>query len=281
MELSNVKKQFFEYVNQVISNNKISHAYLIELNNYDLDLNYIYDFIKMILCNLKYEDLVDSDNSIISLIDNRNYPDIVEIEPDGMFIKKEQLLSLQREFSNKSLLDNKRIYIIKQAECLNKSSANTMLKFLEEPEDDIIALLLTNNRYHVLETIRSRCQILNLKDSVQNEYSDDDINFFKFILFPKDFFINYNLLVKDGVSDKTIMKTKLEKVKSMIIDYLNFKYKVHDKINEDLLNLCKNKKESDLLKYLSIIEREIKKFDYNVNYKLWIDGFLAQLLIGE
>ena len=39
-------------------------------------------------------------------------------------------------------------YIIKNAERLNPSSANTILKFLEEPEDNIIAILLTNNRYN-------------------------------------------------------------------------------------------------------------------------------------
>ena len=55
--------------------------------------------------------------------------------------------------------------IIKETEKLNASSANTILKFLEEPEDGIIAILLTDNRYHVLDTILSRCQILSLKEN--------------------------------------------------------------------------------------------------------------------
>ena len=70
-----------------------------------------------------------------------------------IIIQKEQVTNLKNEFKIKSAFNNKRIYIIKNAENLNKSSANTMLKFLEEPEDNIIALLITNNKTKVLETI--------------------------------------------------------------------------------------------------------------------------------
>lgn len=280
MELSDVKKKFFEYVDKAISNNKISHAYLIELNNYDEDLNYIYDFIKMILCNISYEELQRTDNSIISLIDSNNYPDLYEISPDGSFIKKEQLLQLQQEFRNKSLLDNKKIYVIKQAECLNGSSANTILKFLEEPEDDIIAILLTDNRYHVIDTIRSRCQILNLGETISYDYGISDITFLKYILFPNDFFINYNSLLNAEITDKKLMKNKLLLVEYMIIDYLNYKYNVGNNVSSDLINVCKNKSSEELLNIISIIERKIKELEYNINFKLWTDSFLAQLLNG-
>ena len=43
-----------------------------------------------------------------------------------------QLLELQKEYSNTSLLNNKRIYIIKNAEKMNQASGNTILKFLVE-----------------------------------------------------------------------------------------------------------------------------------------------------
>ena len=33
-------------------------------------------------------------------------------------------------------------------------------------QNDIIALLLTDNRYHVIDTIISRCQILTLKEDI-------------------------------------------------------------------------------------------------------------------
>ena len=35
------------------------------------------------------------------------------------------------------------------------------------------------------------------------------------------------------------------------------------------------------LKYTLIIEEYLKKLQYNVNYKLWLDSFFASLLGGE
>jgi DNA polymerase-3 subunit delta' len=58
---------------------------------------------------------------------------------------------------------NKKVYIINNAEKLNVSSSNSLLKFLEEPPEGIIAILITNNMYQLLNTIISRCQILSFK----------------------------------------------------------------------------------------------------------------------
>ena len=163
--LSIVKKKFFDYVDHIIENNKVSHAYIIEIDNYDQDMIDIYDFVKMILFNKKHDELEQVNEGIIQFIDNNMYPDIKLIEPDGNNIRKRQLIELQKEYSNTSLLNNKRIYIIKNAEKMNQASGNTILKFLEEPEDNIVALLLTDNRYSILETILSRCQTLSLKET--------------------------------------------------------------------------------------------------------------------
>ena len=72
-------------------------------------------------------------------------------------------------------------------------SANTILKFLEEPEDDIIAFLVTDNRYHVIDTILSRCQILTLKDDFFTVEIDDQIlDLLDCVMNPNNFFIKYN-----------------------------------------------------------------------------------------
>ena len=117
-KLSVVKKNYIDYINKIIENNKVSHAYLIEINDYDTDKKYIFDFIKMILCNISYEKLEKENNNIIDLIDNNDYPDIKVIEPEGSTIKKSQMIDLQKDYSNKSLLDGKRIYVVKEADKL-------------------------------------------------------------------------------------------------------------------------------------------------------------------
>ena len=71
------------------------------------------------------------------------------------------------------MLDNKLIYIIDPAEKLNPASANTILKFLEEPPEGIVAILITENKYNVLETIVSRCQCLSLVNDLEIEITEE------------------------------------------------------------------------------------------------------------
>ena len=54
-----------------------------------------------------------------------------------------------------------KVQIIWYAELLGKEG-NRLLKLIEEPSDDTIIILITNNRNQVLNTIRSRCQIVNV-----------------------------------------------------------------------------------------------------------------------
>ena len=279
--LSLVKQNFIDYIDKIIKNNKISHAYLFEISNYEEDLVFIYDFIKMILTNLEYKDIKSSDNPIISLVDNNNYPDIKVIEPDGSTIKKNQLLELQKDYNNKSLLDGKRIYIIKNAEKLNAASANTMLKFLEEPEEDIIAFLVTNNRYHVIETILSRCQILNLKDdNFDFEIDDQIIELLECVIKPRNFFIKYNYFINNVIVDKNIAKEKLIIIENIIISYLNLKYIKNNELNSYISSILEKVDSKVLLNCLSILEDEIPKLEFNVNYKLWIDSLFSKLVVG-
>lgn len=280
-ELSIVKKKFIDYIDKIIEYKRVSHAYLIEIDN-DKDMIYIYDFIKMILCDCLYQK-IDKNNNIVKLIDNNNYPDIKIIEPDGNWIKKTQLLELQKEYNNKSLLGKKRIYIINKAERLNSSSANTMLKFLEEPEEDIIALLITDNRYHVLDTILSRCQILNLKEDIYNIEKEDEImDLIECFINPNNFFLQYNYLMNKEIVDKTIFKEKLQKIEHIFINYLNYKFeKSLEKSEEDLNVLLKKCDDKDIIKYISIIEEELPKLEFNVNFKLWLDSFFSKLVGGS
>ncbi len=276
--ISVVKKNYIDYINKIIKNNKVSHAYLIELNNYEEDMKYIFDFIKMIICNIEYSDL-DKENNIIRLIDDNNYPDIKIIEPDGATIKKGQMIDLQRDYSNKSLLDGKRIYVIKEADKLNPASANTILKFLEEPEEDIIAILLTQNRYKILETILSRCQILTIKENSMPIIEDDLYDLLKCVINPNDFYIKYSSIVNDIIQDKDIAKEKLEKIENIIILYLENKYN-NKEIDEKLIKIFKDIDSNKLLNILKIIEDEIKRLEFNVNYKLWLDALFSRLTIG-
>lgn len=285
MDLTVAKKRYFDQINSIIGFEKLSHAYLIEIDNYEKDFSYVLDFVKKILCNKNNVNSLElncGECNICSQINNNAYVDLKIIEPDGNYIKKKQLLDLQEEFHNKSLLDNKRIYIIKEADKLNDSSANTMLKFLEEPEEDIIALLVTTNRYKIIETILSRCQILSMQDNFSDvEISDSVIDLISFIIRKNDLFINYNVIYNAILPDKVAAKTVFDEVEKIFINYLNYISCKDDSFcSNEVVKLLSKVDSSYIIECIAIIEEELQKLEYNVNYKLWLDCLFAKLIGG-
>ena len=121
-DIFNQQLNFFNFIEKEIDNNRISHAYLIETNNYAGTDMLIKEFLKYLLCKVKRTNR-SCNCKICNLIDNNSYPDIENIYADGNYIKKEQLIEVQDNFRNKSNYDNKQIYIIWDAERLNSSSA--------------------------------------------------------------------------------------------------------------------------------------------------------------
>ena len=172
-DYSNEQQISFKIIkNQLIKKN-ISHAYIVETNGYYKGFDFVLAFVKSLLCpknNISKSNCGDCTQC--NRIDNNNYAELEIIEPDGLWIKKEQLDNLQKKFSSKSIEGTKMVYIINHADRLNEVSANSILKFLEEPEPGIIAILVVENRFNLLDTIVSRCQIIKLinsKHSLKNE----------------------------------------------------------------------------------------------------------------
>ena len=158
-EFKNEQPIVYKTLINSIKNNRCSHAYLMESNGYSKVLDLSIAFAKYILCPNNYINCDNCNNcSQCKNIDNKEFLELKLIEAEGQWIKKNQLEELQYDFSKKSILGNKKVYIINGAEKLNISSSNSLLKFLEEPEDGIIAILITDNIYQLLDTIISRCQ---------------------------------------------------------------------------------------------------------------------------
>ena len=159
------------FKNSIIKN-KLSHAYLINTNGYHKGFDFAKAFAKYLLC--PNSETGSHECSVCHLIDNNSYSEFKVIEADGLWIKKEQTDELQEMFSMKSL-SGRKVYIINGVENLNISASNSILKFLEEPEVGIVAILITDNIYKVLGTIVSRCQVINL-NNVQVKSDDMLLN---------------------------------------------------------------------------------------------------------
>ena len=159
------------FKNSIIKN-KLSHAYLINTNGYHKGFDFAKAFAKYLLC--PNNETGSHECSVCHLIDNNSYSEFKVIEADGLWIKKEQTDELQEMFSMKSL-SGRKVYIINGVENLNISASNSILKFFEEPEEGIVAILITDNIYKVLGTIVSRCQVINL-NNVQVKSDDMLLN---------------------------------------------------------------------------------------------------------
>ena len=158
-----------------IENNCVTHAYLIDENNYNGSFDMIMSFVKAILCEKNYYSNDKCDEcSLCKRIDDGNYPELKVISADGMYIKKQQIIELQQEFSRSCVEGKKRIYIIRECEKMRTEAANSMLKFLEEPEEDIVAILMTNNINNVIPTIISRCKVIKLNNLSNKEKVVDE-----------------------------------------------------------------------------------------------------------
>ena len=74
-----------------------------------------------------------------------------------------QVRELQREASLKPYEGSYRVFIFDGAEHLSEEAANSLLKTLEEPPDQVILVLLASNPDALLPTIVSRCHHIGLR----------------------------------------------------------------------------------------------------------------------
>ncbi|MCZ8517527.1 DNA polymerase III subunit delta' [Paenibacillus filicis] len=91
-------------------------------------------------------------------VEHGNHPDLYIIEPDGASIKIEQIRELQKQFAYRASASGVKMYILQDADKMTVQAANSLLKFLEEPTSQVVAVLLTDNGNALLPTIRSRAQ---------------------------------------------------------------------------------------------------------------------------
>ena len=301
----------YQLLNNAIVNNKLSHAYLFETNNNSDSLDIIYSFVADLFtfekksCNL---------DNVYDRIINGNYFDLNIINPDGLQIKKEQLLELQENFNKVSLEYDKKVYIINQCEKLNLQAANSILKFLEEPIDNIIAILVTNNINRVPITIVSRCQVISLVKK-KNVYTEDGFYNISLLLIndsdsrqkfldEKENFDKYNFvfefvdyLEKNKIDtliytssyfhDKFINRVDsifaFEVMVNFYYDVLRYKYSGQVLMFFDKIDLIKKISEEDnniILNKLKLLIDLKQDLSNNANIKLLIDYLIIMFESG-
>ncbi|MGM9533737.1 MAG: ATP-binding protein [Intestinibacter sp.] len=157
MYFENIKGQQFakKYLSNSLKSNMISHAYMFEGPS-GVGKNTLARELARIL--LEMENLFNS-------------PDYIEIKPDGNSIKIAQIRKMQTDILVKPYKSYK-IYVFDEAQKMTVEAQNALLKTLEEPPKYAIIILVTNNKESLLDTIKSRCEIIKFTPIPIKEIAD-------------------------------------------------------------------------------------------------------------
>ena len=89
------------------------------------------------------------------------YPDLRIFDTEITHRQVERVRELVGLAAQTAMNGGRKIFIFPQAERLNDDSSNTLLKLLEEPDQDTVLILLSQSPDAILPTVLSRCQLFS------------------------------------------------------------------------------------------------------------------------
>lgn len=85
----------------------------------------------------------------------------LDVEKKQGQIGKDEALEIIKKLSLKAFEGGYKIMIIWMAEKMNIAASNKLLKLIEEPPNNTLLILITENQEQIIKTILSRCQVLH------------------------------------------------------------------------------------------------------------------------
>ena len=264
------------YFNLRASQNTISHAFLLYNSNYDSLKESLFSVISKYIFKEKV---------------NEESCDVLIVRPENSKIIKDQILDIQSKFKTKSQFHIAKTYIIDAAQMMNDYAANSLLKFLEEPEDNIYAFLITSNINSVLPTIKSRCQLIKVDDNVDfdikkfdNELILKSIDLVNKIENYKEDSIAYLPDIFSKKEEKVVVMSIIKIIKYFYYDVLNYKFQntiqYFDEYLSTVEKIALNINEKDLTRKLIVLNKSENVLKYNVNVNLFLDKLIFDM-VGE
>lgn len=140
--------------------NNLPHSLLITGEQGAGKKTFALAFAELLLCDKKGVAASCGQCRSCRLLQAESHPDLMVIQPeaDSRIIKIEQIRNVIDMLSQKAHQGGYQIIIINPAHAMNAAASNALLKTLEEPQGDVMLMLLTNQPSNLLATIRSRCQ---------------------------------------------------------------------------------------------------------------------------
>ena len=298
-------EEYFNYFVKLFERKEIPNSILLSGLKGSGKSTFAYHIINYLLSkneNKKYsinDFVIDKDNRSYKLLTINAHPNffLIENKPLEKDIKIEQIKNL-KGFLNKSTYSRElKIIMIDNAEYLNLTASNALLKAIEEPPINTFFFIIHNTSCEILETIKSRCTEfkiffniykkkkifekivkqykynVNTDEIVENYYFDTPGNLIKYFLI----LANANL---------NILKNKLSCIHFFIEKYVKEK-------NPEILSflslfiekfyneLCLNNHNKNLNNYFVNQSKILKQIDdmrkFNLNEKnilIWLKDIL-------
>ncbi|ATZ21919.1 DNA polymerase III subunit [Mesoplasma tabanidae] len=166
------KRETLEKFIEQLKTKKMFSSILVSNDNQDNLNEFANEFARIIFCeNLS----IENDQCVnCKRFENKSLANLVFLGDGSLAINKSDVIELMHKFSLTTNEVNKfKVYILANAENLKNESGNALLKFIEEPPENTIAILLTKNKSQVLPTIKSRCKLIVLENKNRNDNSQN------------------------------------------------------------------------------------------------------------
>lgn len=154
--------QLSKLMHSVVANSKLGHAYVFEGMRGAGQLEMALYIAAMVFCETADDQPKPCGDCLhCQRVLNGDFPDVGCIKPEGDSIKIDQIRELKQALSLSALEADSKVFIIEEADLMTVSAANSLLKFLEEPNPGVYIFLLTTRREAILPTIQSRAQMIH------------------------------------------------------------------------------------------------------------------------
>lgn len=191
------------------------------------DASYIFYKLK----SIKIEDKNDVDTTINlceSIIKNKK-----AFKSDRIYIS--EIKNIQKWIENTYQLD-KRVILIDNIEYMQEDSANSFLKTLEEPDENLLFILTSTSKSNLLPTILSRCAIFEIDRIKEEELKN---------ILEHEWKLNYNLLSNQSINSFydlfTLLKSDINRFIKTIRETFELFFLEADRFNIFIENLLTQK----------------------------------------
>lgn len=157
-------EQIIDHLKNAITSDKVNHAYIFNGPDKSGKMMLAEAFAQALQCERQETEACTECKSCRQAQDH-NHPDIIYLahEKPNTISVNDIRDQLNNDIVIKPYSSRYKIYIVDEAEKMNVQAQNALLKTIEEPPAYAVILLLTTNADSFLQTILSRCILLNLK----------------------------------------------------------------------------------------------------------------------